>query len=293
MGRSPIQELQQEVVDEKSSIASLLRKAKLIAAKLSLPEVEKWIDDELNGYRDIAPKNLPEYRIIMGSLVGKNPYSGWVPIMMGSEEDQNLLCRIPVMQSVHSLSELISSKGDITFGLSVDIERTIHKMIDLEIPITRKVPRSALSNIVDAVRNRLLDWTIELEKSGVAGSGFDFSDDERKRAIEPSHQIFTNNYTVINSIDRGSSVSINQSSHDLDVDQVSEIIDQIRLNLQSLPSEIREKMEGDVGIVEDQLNSSSPNQGVIRSAIDRISDICNGAGGNLLAQGILKLIESL
>ena len=117
-------------------------------------------------------------------------------------------------------------------------------MIDLEIPITRKVPRSSLSNIVDAVRNRLLDWTIELEKSGVAGSGFDFSDDERKRAIEPSHQIFANNYTVINSIDRGSSVSINQSSHDLDIDQVSKIIEQIRLNLQSLPSEIREKIDG-------------------------------------------------
>ncbi|HSY16677.1 MAG TPA: hypothetical protein VK815_00010 [Candidatus Acidoferrales bacterium] len=46
---SAIHNLQMAIVDGKQSITQLLRQTKLIAAKLSLPDVEEWVDLELNG----------------------------------------------------------------------------------------------------------------------------------------------------------------------------------------------------------------------------------------------------
>jgi hypothetical protein len=47
---SAVHNLQQAIVDGKTSITQLLRQTKLIAAKLDLSDVEQWVDLELNGY---------------------------------------------------------------------------------------------------------------------------------------------------------------------------------------------------------------------------------------------------
>lgn len=45
-------ELQQEALKSDFDILNLLRKAYLVARKLKLNEFEKWIDSELNGYKN-------------------------------------------------------------------------------------------------------------------------------------------------------------------------------------------------------------------------------------------------
>jgi hypothetical protein len=46
---SAVHNLQQAIVDGKTSITQLLRQTKLIAAKLDLCDVKQWVDIELNG----------------------------------------------------------------------------------------------------------------------------------------------------------------------------------------------------------------------------------------------------
>ena len=47
---SAVQDLQKAIVEGKESLTQLLRKTKLIAAKLNLKDVEEWVDLELKGY---------------------------------------------------------------------------------------------------------------------------------------------------------------------------------------------------------------------------------------------------
>ena len=53
-------ELQHEALKSNFDIMNLLRKAYLVARKLKLQEFEDWINNELNGYKDLE-KNLWSY----------------------------------------------------------------------------------------------------------------------------------------------------------------------------------------------------------------------------------------
>ncbi len=59
---SLVQELQRLASSSTSALPELLRKAKLVAFKLGLDDFQKWIDFELEGYKDI--KDIPLYRIV-------------------------------------------------------------------------------------------------------------------------------------------------------------------------------------------------------------------------------------
>ena len=48
---SIVLDLQQEVISQDCDIVNALRKAHLIAVKLGLEEFDKWICNELNGYK--------------------------------------------------------------------------------------------------------------------------------------------------------------------------------------------------------------------------------------------------
>jgi len=97
-------ELQRESLDSNSDIVSLLRKSYLIARKLYLTDFEKWINDELNGYKD--QKETPEYRCVLGEVKGWNPYNGWIPVVVNDNTWSSVLNNRKITDSVPRLSRL-------------------------------------------------------------------------------------------------------------------------------------------------------------------------------------------
>lgn len=57
---SLIQQLQDDIVNEQVSLASILRRAKILAYRLKHDEFKSWVDNELNGYPGDA--DIPSYR---------------------------------------------------------------------------------------------------------------------------------------------------------------------------------------------------------------------------------------
>ncbi|WP_425460227.1 hypothetical protein, partial [Leptospira semungkisensis] len=51
-------QLQSEATDTNISITDLLRKAQIVASKLSIEEFRKWITNEMYGYKN---EKVPEY----------------------------------------------------------------------------------------------------------------------------------------------------------------------------------------------------------------------------------------
>jgi hypothetical protein len=56
-----LQQLQEDAVNPQVDITTLLRRARILAARLKNTEFEKWIKDELDGYKD---GGLPDYRVL-------------------------------------------------------------------------------------------------------------------------------------------------------------------------------------------------------------------------------------
>jgi hypothetical protein len=73
---SIVEQIQRDALDNSVSVSALLRRVKLAAVKLRLGAVEEWVERELNGYT--SP--VPDYRVLRGTPMARNPYTGWHPI---------------------------------------------------------------------------------------------------------------------------------------------------------------------------------------------------------------------
>src|SRR5437016_3109713 len=59
---SLLRDIQNAATNQSTNTATLLRKCKILAARLGNEEFKQWIDNELNGYQTV--EGLPKYRII-------------------------------------------------------------------------------------------------------------------------------------------------------------------------------------------------------------------------------------
>src|SRR6266508_4178740 len=59
---SLLRDIQNAAVDPNTDVATLLRKCKILAARLRNDEFKLWLDHELNGYTRI--EDVPQYRIL-------------------------------------------------------------------------------------------------------------------------------------------------------------------------------------------------------------------------------------
>jgi hypothetical protein len=85
-------ELQRDAIGSQIRISDLLRKALFAARKLGVLEFQVWIDNELNGYKKVS--DIPDYRTIHGILRARNPYHGWIPIMVEDSEAEREISNI-------------------------------------------------------------------------------------------------------------------------------------------------------------------------------------------------------
>lgn len=58
-----LEQIQNEAVDGKSDLATVLRKCRVLAARLKNEEFTAWVKHELDGYREAE---VPDYRILFG-----------------------------------------------------------------------------------------------------------------------------------------------------------------------------------------------------------------------------------
>jgi hypothetical protein len=177
---SAVQNLQKAIVGGQKSLTQLLRETKLIAAKLYLEDVEKWVDLELNGYP--AEMDTPKYREVRTDrLLIHNPYRGWQ--YAGDVRD------VIAMQQPIAEIEMLSKEEQITFTPRKKFAITdgLGSTMGSQWPQRVTMSSGQLKGLVEAVKNELLQWTIELEKRGIKGEDMNFDEKEKQSA---SHNTF-------------------------------------------------------------------------------------------------------
>ncbi|WP_191285037.1 AbiTii domain-containing protein [Aliiroseovarius zhejiangensis] len=97
----------------------------------------------------------------------------------------DLLSTARVAQSIGSLRDLVSREGNglYHFPIPTEIVNEINKLMNIQTPrMVVQIPRGGIVGILDFVRNKVLDWSIEMERSGVLGDGFTFNATEVESA---------------------------------------------------------------------------------------------------------------
>lgn len=288
-----VEEIQRDALDPQTSVSTLLRKVKLAAAKLQLPAVEEWVDHELNGY---GQSPVPPYRQIKGVPKALNPFNGWIP-MMGDPEMIEEISRAHNGQAIAAIEDLLEDRENNSFKqpLPPQLINLLNKGSRVEFgEMVNFIGRGALVGIIDKVRNMVLDWAIELEKSGVKGEGMSFKAEEKIAAQ-------SNPAITIGAV--GSFVGVigsHNNVHDivggsLNITQVRDLAQQLRLGHDALVDAGADggALSSAVDGLIIEAEKSEPDTGRLRGLLTDTRSALAGAAGNLMASGALALIGSM
>lgn len=299
MGMSAlVQELQKDALDPTVRVSDLLRKASVVAFKLNLRDSTQWIEDELKGYPNKAPEEVPDYRRLKGEVKGFNPYRGWQPVIFENTETHELVSERSAQQSVGELDDLLaSSKGETTFHMEYphSVKKTLVEGMGIQTDVVLFVSRSSIAGILDRVRNAVLEWSLQLEKEGILGEGMSFSDDEKKKASAQGTVYNIGNFAgTIGDVSGNAQVSIKQENT-VNVKKVADLLGQIQRyspDVDFAPAE-RARLETEVAQLQEEVSAERPSDSRIRKALSSLKNIFEGASGNVVAQGVLSAIQSI
>ncbi len=167
-----LRDIQAAAINSEIDISTVLRQCKVLAYKLGNENFKNWVDQELNGYKNID--NLLDYRIL--SVDSKGYFSGASRIVKNA--DIPLLCIPEQLRETFSTaycaepisvyeSLLKSSEGDsFQQQWPPELVALYGKEIIQNMTCMRAwkvIPRSSMVSLVDSVRNRVLDFVLEIE----------------------------------------------------------------------------------------------------------------------------------
>lgn len=89
----------------------------------------------------------------------------------------------------------------------------------------------------------------------------------------------------------GTDNSVNTSS-EISTLQVASFLEQLKPVMSTLPQDLRDKLVGPMADIEAEVKSAKPDKGKLRSALQTMKTVAEGAAGNLVASGIAAMIAS-
>ena len=223
---SILHDIQQSIIGAQN-IAPILLKLRLLAAKLGSEKLESWIQYESEGY----PSNVdvPSYRKIPVSFIadfagafGRRIKNAPIPNHLVEKIAGERWTKNQYRKSISELEDLISNTKDTVYINASDLILQLQGNFYPDytcMSVEGIISVSPLIGIQNSVRCRILEFTIQLEKSipAVASIGFEqnknsgiFNNKQQVSQIADQtifNQNIQGNLTVINS--KGRNVNIN------------------------------------------------------------------------------------
>lgn len=171
---SLLREIQDSAAASDVSTVTLLRKCKILAARLGSADLGLWVNCELNGYEDA--ETLPEYREMsavesLGNFVGafgRQMNNAPIPSFFIDEKLRHLVESIKLRQAIPIYEDLLRSDQQDSFrvpwpaNLLPFVGTTIVQGFSC-MQAWKVLPRGKLVQIVESVRDRVLNFALELE----------------------------------------------------------------------------------------------------------------------------------
>jgi hypothetical protein len=275
-----LREIQAAALDSNVDLADLLRKCKVLAARLKNKQFAHWVTQELNGYQ--PDDTVPAYRKIKVQSIGhfSGPFGSGIqnapiPQALLPEEFRHFANQQIFVEPVGTLAAHVSKdtsssvlQGKWPADLIAYLQRLRPIYEDMVLADAwRMIPAAAVKGILDTIRTRILDFALALEeREPTAG------DTQPGEGPRLKNDLVTNIYnTVIHSglanigtagdahIKSGSisfGTSIPKARHDELTKMLGELHDQVA----SVPQqEDRSEATQALAKVESQLASPTPN----------------------------------
>lgn len=228
---SLLHDIQAAVLQDDSDLGPILLKLRLLAARLGSQPLAEWVKHESEGYPVGA--DLPDYRVIpvgytasfsgpFGSGIRNAPISPYLIEKFAGKQ----WVRYEMQQSIAAVDDLLGSseKGGSFHIDAANLILLLQGKVYADYAcneVTGTISRASLAEIRHSVRSRVLELTIELEKSIPEASMVELgkanpsSNKNSAVATQIAQQIIYGNVTAISA---GDGARINVAIGERDVD---------------------------------------------------------------------------
>ncbi|PEU93480.1 hypothetical protein CN415_12615 [Bacillus cereus] len=288
---SIVLDLQREAYSSKSNVVALLRKAYVVAKKLKIEEFGDWINEELNGYQSYD--KTPEYRTVYGRLKALEPlHGGWIPVLLDNAEITDIINNRKLVQPISEIESLANGERDFMLTFPPGARNMLIKFTEVETEFTLEVSKNQAGNVVDSVRNIVLEWSLKLEEEGILGEGMSFSKEEKEKAQNQGPLISFGrdaSGVQIQVQQNTSNSSQTMQQTNLDMRKVDELLGNIKENIKALNlnDEQKETISANVETIERQKQLSNPNPTIIKEGFSTIRNVLEGVTGSMIASGLI------
>lgn len=171
-----VEELRNDIVNPNNKLSDALRKAKILASILKDKEFKKWIDNELNGYKN--ENELPEYRVLstqnfgtFSGSFGSGAKNVGVPIWKMPDDFQKQWSVSKFTNGIRELESLAEEGQQKSLIRKWPAEAVALWNMKYEedsdynlVGAYSEISKSAIEAIIDTTRNKLLDFILELSE---------------------------------------------------------------------------------------------------------------------------------
>lgn len=296
---SLVLELQREAYLSESSILNLVRKAYVLSRKLDVEELVVWLNREMEGYKEINQADVPTYRLVHGHIKAWNPYQGcYIPAIFDGETDEMLseqVILMPIAEIEKQIENANEQKGNLILIFPPALQIELMKATGYDFEVSLHVPVSQFENILNRVRDIVLEWTLRLEEEGIIGENMTFNADEKKSASQITN-IYNHIGTMVNSPLQQNSNNSSQtvSVGEFKVESLKEIVEHGKVLLEQITDRVtKAELKSELTVLEVQAESPKPKKAIIKESLVSIRNIAEGATGSVLVSLVPKLVEAL
>jgi hypothetical protein len=227
---SLLHEIQAAVLQDGSDLGPILLKLRLLAARIGSQPLAEWVRHESEGYPRDA--ELPDYRFIpvsytasfsgpFGSGINNAPISPYLVKKIAGEH----WVRHEMRESIAAVDDLLAAtEGGGDLGINAaDLILMLQGKVYADYAcnsVTGSIPRSSLASIRHSVRSRVLELTLELEKSVPDAAAITIgpaalpSAPNSAAATQIAQQIIYGNFTSIAATGDGATIQVAVAAHD-------------------------------------------------------------------------------
>ena len=221
---SLLHEIQAAVLKEDADLGPILLKVRLLAARIGSQPLAEWVKHESEGYPSEA--ELPDYRVMAVSYTAtfSGPFGSGIqnapisPYLIEKHAGKSWV-RYEMRESMAAVDDLLATSEK---GGSLQIEASnLILLLQGKVyadyacnSVTGRISRAALAAIRHSVRSRVLELTIELERSipeaatVSLGPSASTTPKNAAAATQIAQQIIYGNFTSIASSGEGARIAI-------------------------------------------------------------------------------------
>lgn len=289
-----LKQLQHAASDSTVPVSSLLLKARLVASRLNGGDTPEWIDKEISGYE--KEDTLPPYRMVRGQVVAQM-VGRRVPVEFNSEDLESSVATREMASPVAEIESYIDADGSVIAYFPPEAANALREITGTKAQFCCLIPKPKLIAVLGGIRNRLLRWSMELERTYIQDeSTFDIEDHPEKAHLVTIHNTGSLNIGNIGSIGRDANIANGAGAHagPAAAEELVILLDEINKYLPSLAISAEDKQEVQV-ITQElslEISSKNPKPSKISNALKSVKKLVGKGAETVVTAGITALVDA-